>query len=166
MVVPIYKRWEASATRLQVVQQAKQHQLLAFFEDFSHGRCMNFQLKGTDAYEGFIGRAGKPTVRLVDAKFALPRGESSSAAAAAAATMTTAAAGAGAGAAASTSASAGAAARLVGSSPAASAAAAEAAVAADSRDFVCLDLPDYPGEHDDIHIVFESREGEFLLFLV
>ena len=105
MVVPIYKRWEASATRIQVVQQDKVLQLLAFFSDFSHGTCMSFQLKSTDVYEGF-GRSGKHVVRFVDAKFALPKGDES-----------------------------------------------------DSRHFVCLDLPEYPGEHDDIFIAFDSKEG-------
>ncbi len=111
MVVPIYKKWEASATRIQVVQQAKVFQMLIFFDDFSHGRAMNFQLKGTDVYEAFA-RSGKFVVRFVDAKFALPKAEE-----------------------------------------------------VDGRDFVCLDLPDYPGEHDDIHITFDTREGEFIVLL-
>ena len=106
MVVPIYKRWEANRARIQVVQQAKVLQLLAFFDDFSHGACMNFQLKGTDFYEVF-SRSGKTVVRFVDAKFALPKGEE-----------------------------------------------------ADGRDFLCLDMPDYPGEHDDICIMFDSKDGE------
>lgn len=106
MVVPIYKKWEASSTRIQIVRQAKVIQLVAFFDDFSHGHCMNFQLKGTDVYEAFT-KSGKFYVRFVDAKFALPKGEDS-----------------------------------------------------DSCEFVCLDMPEYPGEHDDIHIVFDSKEGE------
>ena len=28
-----------------------------------------------------------------------------------------------------------------------------------TRDFVCLDMPEYPGEHDDITIGFESEQG-------
>ena len=108
MVVPIYKKWEASLTRIQVVQQAKTTQLMAFFQEFSHGHCMNFQLKSTDVYEGFM-RSGKCIVRLVDAKFALPKGEDS-----------------------------------------------------ESREFVCLDMLDYPGEHDDIHITFDSKEGKII----
>ena len=51
MVVPIHKKWEAGYTRIQVVKQEEKLQLLAFFEDFHHGHCMNFVLKGTDVYE-------------------------------------------------------------------------------------------------------------------
>jgi hypothetical protein len=28
-----------------------------------------------------------------------------------------------------------------------------------TRDFVCLDTPEYPGEHDDIMIGFDSEQG-------
>ncbi|EEA18751.1 hypothetical protein TMatcc_010706 [Talaromyces marneffei ATCC 18224] len=73
MVVPIHKKWEASGVRLQLVVQNKTIQLLAFFGgDFSHGKCMNFLLRGTDNYES-SSRSGKCTVRIVDAKFALPK---------------------------------------------------------------------------------------------
>jgi hypothetical protein len=73
MVVPIHKKWEASGVRLQLVVQNKTIQLLAFFgSDFSHGKCMNFLLRGTDNYE-ISSRSGKFTVRIVDAKFALPK---------------------------------------------------------------------------------------------
>jgi hypothetical protein len=73
MVVPIHKKWEASGVRLQLVMQNKTIQLLAFFgSDFSHGKCMNFMLRGTDNYES-SSRSGKCTVRIVDAKFALPK---------------------------------------------------------------------------------------------
>ena len=75
MVVPIHKKWEASGARLQLVTQNKTIQLLAFFGgDFSHGKCMNFLLRGTDNYES-SSRSGKCTVRIVDAKFALPKKE-------------------------------------------------------------------------------------------
>lgn len=72
MVVPIHKKWEAGETRIQVVQQDTQLQLLAFFEDFSHGHCMNFVLKGTDIYE-CSSRSGKSVLKIIDAKFPLPR---------------------------------------------------------------------------------------------
>ncbi|KEY67614.1 hypothetical protein S7711_07811 [Stachybotrys chartarum IBT 7711] len=109
MVVPIHKKWEAGFTRIQVVRnEDKQLQLLAFFEDFQHGHCMNFVLKGTDVYES-MNRSGKPGIKFIDAKFPLPR-------------------------------------------------------LPDDKDgdyddmaFVCLDLPDLPGEHDDISIVFEKE---------
>lgn len=106
MVVPIYKKWEATLTRIQIVKQEKVVQLLAFFHDFNHGRCMNFVLKGTDSMESFM-RSGKFWIRYVDAKFALPKTEEDP-----------------------------------------------------SSDFLCLDMPEYPIEHDDISIAFDSEAGK------
>ena len=113
MVVPIHKKWEAGYTRIQLVRlEDRQLQLLAFFEDFQHGHCMNFVLKGTDVYES-LHRGSKSGIRFVDAKFPLPR------------------------------------------------------LPADKDDdfddmaFVCLDLPDLPGEHDDITLMFEKESGEY-----
>ncbi|KAI6779593.1 uncharacterized protein J7T54_008211 [Emericellopsis cladophorae] len=112
MVVPIHKKWEASYTRIQLVKQDDKLQLLAFFEDFHHGHCMGFVLKGTDVYETF-NRSNKSGLRFIDAKFPLPRlpvdkdGDY------------------------------------------------------DDMAFVSLDLPDLPGEHDDISITFENETGEF-----
>ena len=105
MVVPIHKKWEANLARIQIVQQDKVIQLIAFLNDFNHGKCMNFVLKGTDTLESF-GRPGKFGVRVLDAKFALPR---------------------------------------TADDP--------------TADYVCLDMPEYPLEHDDITIVFDSEEG-------
>jgi hypothetical protein len=110
MVVPIYKKWDASTTRLQVVQKEKVVQLVAFFENFSHGDCMNLTLKGTDVFESST-RSGKVCLRIVDAKFALPKGK------------------------------------------------ADGEIETDNG-FVCLDMPDYPGEHDDITITFETETGK------
>lgn len=107
MVVPIHKKWEANGARLQVLQRDKIIQLVLFFEDFSHGQCMNFNVKSTDVFES-ITRSGKWGTRIVDAKFALPRGPDD-----------------------------------------------------DSRDFVCVDMPEYPGEHDDITILFETENGQW-----
>ncbi|KAJ5580282.1 uncharacterized protein N7459_006267 [Penicillium hispanicum] len=103
MVVPIYKKWEANLARIQIVRQEKVVQLLAFFADFHHGTCMNFVLKGTDHIESF-GRSGKFGIRIVDAKFALPKKDDDP-----------------------------------------------------GSDFVCLDMPEYPIEHDDITITFDSE---------
>ncbi|PHH86978.1 hypothetical protein CDD83_9468 [Cordyceps sp. RAO-2017] len=109
MVVPIHKKWEAGFTRIQVVRlEDKQLQLLAFFEDFHHGHCMNFVLKGTDVYESFH-RGGKSGIKFVDAKFPLPRVP------------------------------------------------ADRDADFDDMAFVCLDLPDLPGEHDDISVMFEKE---------
>ena len=107
MVVPIYKKWDAAKTRLQLVQRDKVIQLIAFFENFSHGECMNFALKSTDVFET-SGKGAKQTLRIVDAKFAMPKAKE----------------------------------------------------AADAS-FVCLDMPEYPGEHDDITIVFGNESGMF-----
>ncbi|KAF2644426.1 hypothetical protein P280DRAFT_392036 [Massarina eburnea CBS 473.64] len=71
MVVPIYKQWTANQIRIQIVQQDNVIQLLAFFENFSHADAMNFQLKITDTFEK-SDKGGKPSVKLVDCKFALP----------------------------------------------------------------------------------------------
>jgi hypothetical protein len=111
MVVPIYKKWDAVLTRLQIVQREKVVQLVAFFENFSHGDCMNFALKSTDIFES-SSRNGKYSLRIVDAKFAMPkrRGEG------------------------------------------------EMGI---EHEFVCLDMPEYPGEHDDITIVFDNEAGGY-----
>lgn len=106
MVVPIYKKWEANLARIQIVRQEKIIQLIAFFGDFQHGTCMNFVLKGTDHIESF-GRSGKFGVRIVDAKFALPKKDEDP-----------------------------------------------------GSDFVCLDMPEYPIEHDDITITFDKELGK------
>ena len=105
MVVPIHKRWEASATRLQIIKQDNAIQLLAFFKDFNHGYCMNFVVKSTDNLESFA-RSGIFYIRIVDAKFALPKIEGDP-----------------------------------------------------NMRFVCLDMPEYPGEHDDIIIGFDVEAG-------
>lgn len=109
MVVPIYKKWDAATTRIQIVQKEKIIQLVAFFENFSHGDCMNFALKSTDIFE-VSTRSGKYSVKIVDAKFAMPKSKSEG----------------------------------------------EAAV---DHEYVCLDMPEYPGEHDDITILFEAEAG-------
>lgn len=106
-MVPIHKKWEANSARVQIVHQSqtKTVQLLAFFgSDFSHGHSMNFVVKGTDRYETF-SRSNKVGVRIVDAKFALPK------------------------------------------------------TGDESARFICLDMPEYPSEHDDINIIFESDQG-------
>ncbi|MCJ1244666.1 hypothetical protein MMC30_001865 [Trapelia coarctata] len=74
MVVPIHKHLEANNVRLQVVRRDGSTQLLAIFQNFALGRCMNFALKGTDVFESF-NRSGKFYVRLVDAKFSMPKSE-------------------------------------------------------------------------------------------
>lgn len=111
-VVPIYKKWEASLARLQILQHDKVVQVAAFFDGFSHGECMNFVIKVTDVFESF-NRSGKFYLRIVDAKFAVPKGGDED-------------------------------------------------YGKDDKGFVCLDMPDYPGEHDDITITFDSEAGTFM----
>jgi len=122
MVVPIYKQWTANTIRIQIVEQDNIVQLLAFFEDFSHADAMNFQLKPQDEFQT-TDKGGKPSVRLVDCKFALPveerKGEGKMGKEEG---------------------------RLTG-------------WAGMKRRFVCLDQIEYPGEHDDIVVAFESKES-------
>ncbi|PVI05281.1 hypothetical protein DM02DRAFT_610880 [Periconia macrospinosa] len=121
MVVPIYKQWTASQIRIQIVEQDNIIQLLAFFENFSHADAMNFQLRVTDTYEK-SDKGGKPSLRMVDCKFALPveerKGEGKMGKEEG---------------------------RLTG-------------WAGTKRRFVCLDQIEYPGEHDDVLIGFDSVE--------
>ncbi|KAK5630080.1 hypothetical protein RRF57_005795 [Xylaria bambusicola] len=111
MVVPIHKKWEAGTTRIQVVQQEGTVQLLAFFEDWHHGQCMGFVLKGTDVFECF-SRSGKAGLKLADAKFPLPKVP------------------------------------------------ADGSSNTDEMAFLCLDMPDFAGEHDDITILFDDSLGK------
>lgn len=128
MVVPIYKQWTANQIRIQIVEQDNIIQLLAFFENFSHADAMNFQLRVTDTYEK-SDKGGKPSLRMVDCKFALPveerKGEGKMGKEEG---------------------------RLTG-------------WAGTKRRFVCLDQIEYPGEHDDVLIGFDSAESKLHIFL-
>ncbi|KAK5165854.1 uncharacterized protein LTR77_008777 [Saxophila tyrrhenica] len=71
MVVPIYKKWEASIIRLQVVTRQNVVQVIACMEGFSHAEALCFRVMSTDVFEAC--KMGKRFgLRLVDAKFALP----------------------------------------------------------------------------------------------
>lgn len=74
MVVPIYKKWEAQSVRVQIVSRDGAHQLVAFFDGFSHAEAMNFSIKSMDVFEK-IDKRGEWALRLVDAKFALAGGK-------------------------------------------------------------------------------------------
>ncbi|CCU78802.1 hypothetical protein BGHDH14_bgh01766 [Blumeria hordei DH14] len=108
MVVPIYKKWDAAMTRIQIIQKEKVIQLVAFFQNFNHGDCMNFILRSTDVFESSF-RGGKYSLRIVDAKFALPKSRNE--------------------------------------------------YSGIDHGYVCLDMPEYPGEHDDISIHFENESA-------
>lgn len=110
MVVPIYKKWEATETRIQVVESEENIiQVLVFFENFHHGESMSFQLKATDIFES-IKKGDKFGLKIDDAKFPLP---------------------------------------LLPE---------EKKEPTDDMAFVCLDMPEIPGEHDDITILFDGEE--------
>lgn len=109
-MVPIHKRWEASVSRLQIVQRDTVVQLLAFFKDFHFGSCMNFVIKGTDKFE-VNSKSEQYCVRIIDAKFPLPK-----------------------------------------------------KLPDENHTFLCLDMPEYPSEHDDITIVFDGEEGKLSRF--
>ena len=93
--------------RVQLLRRDKTSQLVAFFRNFHHGSCMDFEIKPTDVFET-SNRSGAFLLCLVDAKFALPK------------------------------------------------------AAADdmSHEFVCVDMPELPTEHDDITITFDNEESE------
>jgi hypothetical protein len=111
MVVPVHKKWDSGTARIQVVRHAQDGtvQLLAFFEDWSHGHCMGFVLKGTDVYEA-AGKMGKATIKFEEKGMEKSNG--------------------------------------------------------DEDRFLCLDMPDYAGEHDDISITFEDEGGKFIAMLL
>jgi hypothetical protein len=74
------KRLEAGLTRVQLVStpETTMVQLVAFFDDhFEPARAMGFIIRSTDVFEKYDGKqAGtraKVGVRLVDARFSLPR---------------------------------------------------------------------------------------------
>ncbi|KAH8671772.1 hypothetical protein BGZ60DRAFT_405887, partial [Tricladium varicosporioides] len=106
MMIPIHKEWSSSFTRVQILHRRNVTQLVAFFEGFSHGKCLNFALKKTDIFERSM-KGGKIYLKIRDAKFPLPKGGKTD----------------------------------------------------ESVDggFVCLDLLEYPGEHDNICIGFDGE---------
>jgi hypothetical protein len=115
-----HKKLEAALTRIQVVSHERDRitQLLVFFDDdFPYADSMGFVLKGVDVFERYEGKSAKGRfgVRIVDAKFSLPKTE-----------------------------------KAKGS-----------AIAQEDveRGFVCLDMPEYAGENDDIWIGFDVEEG-------
>ncbi|RMZ14656.1 hypothetical protein D0862_01964 [Hortaea werneckii] len=77
MVVPIHHKWQAANVRLQLVQAGNVTRVLAFMEDFIHADALCFQIKSSDNFEAGKGdsKGKKWTVKMVDAKFSLPRRE-------------------------------------------------------------------------------------------
>jgi hypothetical protein len=90
-------------------------QLLAFFDDqCPWADSLGFVVKGVDVVERYEAKGGRLGVRLVDAKFSLPKMEKSRGA---------------------------------------------VKVEDAERGYICLDMPEYPGENDDIWIGFDDNEG-------
>ncbi|CAD0108398.1 unnamed protein product [Aureobasidium uvarum] len=76
MVVPIYKKWEATKVRIQILTLGNVTKIAAFFEDFSHADAMVFQIKAADTFEKAKGdKPAKYCIKFVDAKFSLPKKE-------------------------------------------------------------------------------------------
>jgi len=71
-VVGLHKKVEATAARIQVLNNGHTVQLVVFFEDLAGGYCMSVVLWGTDVYEAAYDKS-KHYVRFSDAKFSLPR---------------------------------------------------------------------------------------------
>lgn len=67
-ISPYHKEWSSPHTRVQVLKRGSVVQLVAFFEGFKHGKCMNSALKETDVYH----TRGDLALKMVDAKFSLP----------------------------------------------------------------------------------------------
>jgi hypothetical protein len=115
-----HKKLEAGLTRLQVVahDRKKVVQLLVFFDEhFEYAESLAFVLKGVDVFERYEGKHTRAQygVRLVDAKFTLPKTEKGRA----------------------------------------------SEQEELDKPYVCLDMPEYPGENDDIWIAFDEVEGSF-----
>ena len=108
-MVPIHKKLETHLARVQVLRDHDVVQLVSFLDNFPLGRCMNFVLRETNVFESF-SRSGKYYIRLVDAKFALPKSTKEP-----------------------------------------------------NNEFICLDAPEYPAEHDDITLGFETEHGKQLI---
>ncbi len=73
----VHKKWEALLARVQLLVCEESIKLAAFFDDFKHGVCMNIDLHPTDVFESY-NKGENFYVRLVDARFELPKMRSES----------------------------------------------------------------------------------------
>ncbi|EHL02814.1 hypothetical protein M7I_1076 [Glarea lozoyensis 74030] len=112
-MIPRAKAWTPLYARLQILNRGKVRQLVAYFQEFSHGKCMNFRLKETDVFEK-SKKGGLTILKFVDAKFSLPAGGKNDPGL--------------------------------------------------ERGFVCLDLLEYPGEHSNLYLGFDSNSGNLIIF--
>ncbi|KAF4552700.1 Hypothetical protein D9617_9g024890 [Elsinoe fawcettii] len=77
MVVSLVKKLEATRCRLQVLKRENDTRVAVWFEDFPTAEAMTFAVKGSDEFERVKGEKGMRAggVRLVEAKFSLPKKE-------------------------------------------------------------------------------------------
>ena len=146
MVVNISKKLEAGRCRVQIVGQGAVTQMIVFFEGWSIADALVLQLRGTDVYEKVKadkgrggnegGAGGRFGVKMVDAKFTLPKKEKHEVGDEGTGADAVVAGGEGTGG--------------FGKGV--------------RRRFVNLEMLEYAEEHDDITIGFESEEGEFWTF--
>jgi hypothetical protein len=74
LLLPKSKEWKSPSTRIQLLRRKESFQLVAYFEGFRYGKCMNFALKKTDSFE-MVKVKNLTLIRFIDAKFALPSGD-------------------------------------------------------------------------------------------
>lgn len=163
MVVPVYKKLEATHVRIQIVSQGPLTQIAAFFDNFAPADAMVFQIRASDVFEKMKGdKSGKFAIKLVDAKFSLPKKEKERDFSAEGGSG---GAEEGGGVAAAIRAGAG-----VGAGVGAAGAGAEAAAGMQwprgvRRRFVNFENLEYAEEHDDVVIGFDAEAGMFSVFL-
>ncbi|CAK7269426.1 hypothetical protein SEPCBS119000_003565 [Sporothrix epigloea] len=128
MVVPIHKKWEAGLTRIQVVAHPDTKLVqLLAFFQDFHYGDCMSFVLRGTDVYEAFGRGSKSGIKLDDAKFSLPRLPVGSG---------------------HTDSKAG---------PDSGMGTGEGIMSGGETAFVCLDMPDLPGEHDDISIFFESE---------
>lgn len=131
MVVPIHKKWEAGLTRIQVVAHPDTKLLqLLAFFQDFHYGDCMSFVLRGTDVYEAFGRGNKSGIKLDDAKFSLPRIPVGS----------------------------GHADGKTGSDSGGGGS--EGIMGKSETAFVCLDMPDLPGEHDDISILFDKEAGK------
>ena len=99
------RKSDSKLSRIQLLRnnskQTPEYQIVAFFSDTTYGHCMSFDIRATDNFEK-KSEKNKHTLKVVDAKFGLPRSNDH-----------------------------------------------------EAKEFVSLDTPEWPTEHDDIAITFD-----------
>jgi hypothetical protein len=76
-LLPLIKQWDTNLARVQLIQRGGRFQIIAFFHQFRHWKCLNFEITALDETEK-MEQKGESGVRIRDAKYALPLNESGS----------------------------------------------------------------------------------------